>query len=39
VGFRLGHHRGERSAPQRTRHVIVSIVTRSVDGNEQFSGT
>ena len=39
AGLRLRHQRGDGSATQRTRHVIVSIVTRSVDGNEQFSCT
>ena len=35
----LRHHRRDCSTPQRAAHMIVSIVTRSVDGDEQLSGT
>ncbi len=33
------HHGRHSSKLQRTGHMIVSVVTRSVDGHEQFSGT
>src|SRR5262249_44010180 len=35
----LRHDCSHGSELQRARHVIVSIVTRSVDGHKQFSGT
>ena len=38
-GPRLRHHCRQGSALQSRGHMIVSIVTRSVDGEEQFSGT
>src|ERR1700691_5273347 len=38
-GCRFGHHRADGSAPERTLHVIVSVMTRSVYGDEQFSCT
>jgi len=37
--LRFGNHRRERSALQRIRHVIVSVMTQSVYGDEQFSST
>jgi len=36
---RLGDHSRQRTTAQRGSHMIVSIVTRSVDGEEQLSGT
>src|SRR5205823_13024228 len=37
--LRFGHHRRDGAKLQRTGHMIVSIVTRSVDSHEQFSCT
>src|SRR5439155_18602151 len=37
--LRLCHHCRNCSAFQGTGHMVVSIVTRSVDSDEQFSGT
>ncbi len=38
-GGRLGHHRAKGSAPERALHVIVSVMTRSVYGDEQLACT